>query len=136
VARSINELMMRFHNSQPLPRQNEDWRAIHDLYIYIYKRTNNQVSLSCSHLLWYYDTVKNTMFNSINLNSLKHSMRILILFNYYNNCKKTVHYIFYTTVAAHWCEPEPYHLWTLRRCSSFDLCGPIIYQRFWFNSNK
>jgi hypothetical protein len=31
---------------------------------------------------------------------------------------------------------SPAELFQLRRCGSFDLSGPIIYQRLWFNSNK
>jgi hypothetical protein len=31
---------------------------------------------------------------------------------------------------------SPAELKKLRRCGSFDLSGPIIYKRLWFNSNK
>jgi hypothetical protein len=31
---------------------------------------------------------------------------------------------------------SPAELFKLRRCGSFNLSGPIIYQRLWFNSNK
>jgi hypothetical protein len=45
---------------------------------------------------------------------------------------------------VHWFSPHPELIETispaelkkLRRCGSFDLSGPIIYQRLWFNSNK